>query len=67
MIKPALSLFFNTTQHSYLDVIEVDFYQVGIIPLYSQQSFLYVSGVGLLIRDWLVLGTLDHTWGATQV
>ena len=49
-----------------LDVVEVDLHQVGVVPLHPQQGVLHVGGVGLLVWDGLVLGTLDHTWVHTH-
>lgn len=48
-------------QTSYLDVVEVDLHQVGVVPFYSRQSFFDVGSVGLLIGHRFVLGGLDHT------
>lgn len=55
----------SVIKHSHLYVVEVDLHQVRIVPLYPCQRFLDVSGVGLLVWDWFVLGTLDNTWEAT--
>lgn len=57
-----LSIHPHHDTNSNLDVIEVNVHQIRIIPLHSHQRILYISGVGLLIRDLLVLGALDHTW-----
>lgn len=43
----------------HLDIVEVDLHQVRVVPLHSQQGFLYIGGVGLLIGDWFILGALD--------
>lgn len=48
--------------YTYPDVVEVDLNQVGVVPLHSRQRLFYVSGVGLFIGDWFILGALDHTY-----
>lgn len=52
----------HTERETDLDIVEVDLNQVRVVPLYSQQGLFYVSGVGLFIRDWFILGALDHTY-----
>lgn len=54
-------------KQSYFDVVEVDLHQVRVVALHSQQGLFYVSGVGLFIGDWFILGALDHTYNTFTV
>lgn len=42
------------------DVVEVDLQQVGVVALYPAQCLLHIGGIGLLVRNWFVLGALDN-------